>query len=340
MTPESLIQDKKIETMKRWISGLIALLYWGNPLLSQSVKTVIVEHFTNTRCSICASKNPAFYQTLNSYPQVLHIAFHPSSPYSQCYFSLQNPVENDARTNYYNAFGSTPQVAVNGKLLSPTNPIITSTTLDTVLTETSPIEMHATEEWIAADSIRVRVVVKSTGSVPTGNTVLFAGLAENPINYNAPNGESVHHDVFRKALTSITGNSITLPVQNDSIEFEFAYKVSNDWNAHNLYTLAFIQFTDTKEILNAVKSTRNSGNPNSVQNVLWNQVHLLTNPVQDKLVFTFSDSMIGMNYRIFNLIGEQLTQGQMLTNEVDVSSLPSGIYCFSIGNTLAKFCKQ
>ncbi len=326
--------------MKGLISSLIVLLCWGNSLLSQSSKKVVIEHFTNTRCSICASKNPAFYQTLNNYPEVLHIAFHPSSPYSQCFFSLQNPLENDERTNYYNAYGSTPQVAVNGKLLSPTSPIITNTTLDTLLTETSPIEIHATEEWITIDSISVRVVVKSTGSVPTGNTVLFAGVAENTINYNAPNGESVHHDVFRKALTNVTGNSITLPALNDSIVLEFTYKVTSAWNPNNLYTLAFIQLTDTKEILNVARSTRNSGNPNFVPSLVLNHVHLLVNPVQDKLFFSFMDSTIDLDYYIFNLIGEQLMRGQLISNEADVSSLPPGIYYFKMRDTVAKFCNQ
>nr|MBK9652878.1 hypothetical protein [Bacteroidota bacterium] len=76
---------------------------------AQSPKTVLVEHFTNTWCSICASKNPAMYQTLSNYPQVLHIAFHPSSPYPGCVFNVQNMAENDARANYYNAYGGTPK---------------------------------------------------------------------------------------------------------------------------------------------------------------------------------------------------------------------------------------
>ena len=76
---------------------------------SQVEKTVVVEHFTNTKCGICASKNPAFYDVLNDYPNVLHIAYHPSSPYSTCAFSMHNHAENDARANYYGVYGPTPQ---------------------------------------------------------------------------------------------------------------------------------------------------------------------------------------------------------------------------------------
>src|SRR5688572_14710898 len=92
---------------------------------AQTPRQVIVEHFTNTRCSICASKNPGFYSLLHgSYPQVLHIAYHPSAPYSNCYFSLQNPTENNSRTNYYGVYGSTPRAVIQGNVIPIKTPLV------------------------------------------------------------------------------------------------------------------------------------------------------------------------------------------------------------------------
>ena len=212
--------------MKRLILTLAVVLQFFVSPFAQTPQTVLLEHFTNSRCGICASKNPAFYQTLSNYPQVLHITFHPSAPYSQCYFSLQNPTENDARTNYYNAYGSTPKVALNGKFLGGANPLINNTTLDTALGKTSPVEVTATEELLGTDSIKARVVVRTTGFVPVANALLFVGVAEEQVNYNSPNGETVHHDVFWKALTSVTGNQITVPSLNDSLVLNFTYSIN------------------------------------------------------------------------------------------------------------------
>ena len=89
------------------------------PTRAQGVpQTVLVEHFTNTRCSVCFSRNPGFYANLRQQPATtLHLAYHPSSPYRLCAFSQQNPTENDARTNYYGIYGATPRLVLNGSVI-------------------------------------------------------------------------------------------------------------------------------------------------------------------------------------------------------------------------------
>ena len=325
--------------MKRLILTLAVVLRIFVSPFAQTPQTVLVEHFTNTRCSICASKNPALYQTLSNYPQVLHIAYHPSAPYSQCYFSLQNPTENDARTNYYNAYGSTPKVALNGKLLPAGNPLINNTTLDTALSKTNPIEVSATEELLGIDSIKARVVVRTTGTVPVANALAFVGIAEEPVNYNAQNGETVHHDVFRKALTAAVGNQITVPALNDSLVFNFTYAINSGWNVNNIYTLAFVQRADTKEILNAIKSHRIIATPTGITETTNNSFSVFPNPVSDKLQITGFSSLQKNNYTIFNTIGQRISTGEILNNQIDVSKFPKGVYYLKIENAVSKFWK-
>ena len=100
------------------------------PVIAQVEQKVIIEHFTNTRCGICASRNPAFYQTLAYYPQALHIAYHPSSPYSSCAFNMHNSSENDQRTYFYNIYGGTPRAVIQGEVVAPGNPLITADKID------------------------------------------------------------------------------------------------------------------------------------------------------------------------------------------------------------------
>ena len=99
--------------MKTILTSLLLLLQVS--AFCQVPKKVVAELFTNTRCFICGAKDPNIVKVIQFFPaDVIEIAYYPSSPYSNCFFSLQNPVENDARTNYYNTYGSTPDVFLQG----------------------------------------------------------------------------------------------------------------------------------------------------------------------------------------------------------------------------------
>lgn len=323
------------------IRNLLTLFYTllVGAVWAQSPRTAVVEHFTNTRCSICAANNPAFYQTLSNYPQVLHIAFHPSAPYVNCLFSQQNKTENDARTNFYNAYGSTPKVAVQGKLLPASNPIITATTLDTVVNQTSPIEISAVEEFVAADSIRVTIVVRTTGSIGAQNVLLFAGVTEDPVFYNAPNGETVHHDVFRKALTAVTGDVFAPATAGDSVMFEFGYQVKPSWIISQLRTLVFVQLSDTKEILNAAASVRLSS-PLGGKEAVVERRNVYPNPASTSLFVRCAENET-QAVQIINILGEVVWSGmpQTETIVIDIKELINGVYFLRTGERVTRFIK-
>jgi hypothetical protein len=308
---------------------------------AQSPRHVVIEHFTNTRCSICASRNPGFYSVLGNYPQVIHIAYHPSAPYSNCYFSQQNASENDGRTNYYNTYGSTPDYFLNGKQLPGANPAINNTTIDTALNQLSPIEVFAYEALVGTDSVDVRIVVRTTGNAPVSTARIFAGVAEEPVNYNAPNGESIHHDVFRKALTAVTGNSFLLPAVNDSLTFSFGYKILNGWIASNLRTITIVQRSDNKVVLNAAKSIRtdftSSIEENSVQ-----KFSAMPNPFNSKVLVSGLENLQQKMFRVIDLSGRILFEEKINSNtiEIETSGWNSGIYIINAGGQFNKIIKE
>src|SRR5215207_809064 len=87
--------------------------------VAQVPKKIMVEHFTNTKCPVCTARNPGFYANFNSQPNVLHLAVHPSQPYSACLLYQQNAAENNLRTQYYSGvFGSTPRLVINGNIIA------------------------------------------------------------------------------------------------------------------------------------------------------------------------------------------------------------------------------
>src|SRR5688572_6916976 len=117
---------------------LLSLIFISSVAIAQVPKKVIVEHFTNTKCSICASKNPGFYTNLAAHPGVLHLSVYPSSPYAACLLSQQTQPESDARTNYYGIYGGTPRFIIQGTVL-PSNTNYADASIFTPYTgQTSP----------------------------------------------------------------------------------------------------------------------------------------------------------------------------------------------------------
>lgn len=326
--------------MKKYFSLAITLLSLVTTQ-AQYNRQVVVELFTNTRCSICASRNPGFYQTLSGYPQVIHMAFHPSSPYQSCLFSQQNKTENDARTNYYNLYGSTSQFVLNGKHLPSANPAINNTTLDTALNQTSPIQVEAIEEYVTADSIKVTVTVRVGGATPVANALLFAGVAEEPVLYSAPNGENTHHDVFRKALTAVTGNSFQLPQAGDSVVFEFGYQVQSGWDIHNLHTTAWVQRADTREILNADESERLSS-PLGVGEVEEEEFTVYPNPFENELTVNGLQITGNTVVEVRDITGRLIEERKLTTEDLQLNTTgwAKGVYFLRVGDVVKRIVKH
>src|SRR5580765_1346486 len=105
--------------MLRYLLLILPGLLYIQPTSAQPVpRTTVVEHFTNTFCSVCASRNPGFYSNLAAFPDVLHISIYPSAPYPACPFNQMNKAEQDARANYYGVLGATPRLVINGTPIS------------------------------------------------------------------------------------------------------------------------------------------------------------------------------------------------------------------------------
>ncbi|MEI6412164.1 MAG: Omp28-related outer membrane protein [Bacteroidota bacterium] len=311
------------------ILPLFFLFYAANS--QQTVKKyVLLEHFTNTKCPICASKNPAFYNLINQYPNdVHHIAIHPSIPYNTCVFYLANPSENNARTTLYGIQG-TPQVALNGVLAPLGSSLLTLSTLQAQLNQTSPLYVKVSETGSGATR-SVAVEARSVGNVPAGNYKLYVAIVEKQINYNAPNGEAVHHDVFRKMLPDINGVAYTPAAQGQSVSFNFDYTLNAAWNADQVYVVAFIQNTMTKEILNS--GTKYDPIVSATQAPVITQLSAAPNPAQDFTTVKLDNADDVQRVDLIDLNGRQMQtsftreQSQL---HIGLDQVPSGVYFIKI----------
>lgn len=308
--------------MKKTFITLI-ILFAGIHLWSQTNQTIIVEHFTNTRCGICSARNPAFYDLLNDYPDVLHIAYHPSSPYASCVFSQHNPTENDARTNYYGIYGGTPRVVVQGKVIAPQNPLLMASQIEEKLGQAADYTISVEQMQHSNEEANVAIVVKKTGDSNFENLNLYAIVVEKEVAYNAPNGESFHHDVFRKVLVE---NPVSLDNIADSVVLNVSYALDNEWVVNQMYVAVMLEDVSTKTILQSAASGL-LANPQFIHNsdLLVRNDLFYPNPASD--LIRINDEVAGRytSIDIYSING-QLVLSSQDSHTININELKSGLY--------------
>lgn len=239
----------------RYFFFALALLNIHSEGYAQAEKTIVVEHFTNTRCSICASRNPGFYNNLNNQPNILHLAIHPSSPYSNCLLNKHNTTENDGRTNFYGVYGATPRLVIQGEVISPSADYASSTLFTPYKSQVSPLLLTVSLAEKENDSLTTTIIVKTVAAHSLGALSLFAAATEKQINYAAPNGEQVHYDVFRRSYFEVTGKTFTpATTVGDSVVLTGTLAKNAAWVISNIYTMVIVSETENKRVVQAARS--------------------------------------------------------------------------------------
>lgn len=325
---------------KLTICTVLSCLAFSFSVSAQTPRKVIIEHFTNTYCSICASKNPTFYNTLEDYADVLHIAYHPSSPYPQCYFNQQNEEENDARTTYYSVYGSTPRIVIEGKAISSSTPLLNTAVLDTFLNKNAAFSIEVNQVMLNMDSMTVEIKVKRVAVSDATSLAIYGAVSEDTIYYSAANGEDVHYDVFRKQLFPAEGASIDLPNIGDSVLLTSGYQINSSWDVNLLSANVMIHDAATKKILNMERASDYSVASGIPEGGAPAQIFsIVSNPVNEVLHLVVSKTVTQIE--ILNAVGQkQITRAPAGETElVDVTGLPAGVY-FVVATTPEGFYSQ
>lgn len=302
-------------------------------LLAQVPRKVMIEHFTNSWCSVCASRNPGFYSNYSANRQngVLHLAIHPSSPYSGCLLNQHNVSENDGRTNYYGVYGSTPRLVIQGTVISPSVNYSSATLLTPYLSQTSPASIRIEQTKFGNDSIRATIVLKTEALHNLDSLRLFVALAEDTLFYTSPNGENEHYDVFRKSLTGINGLSVSLPANvGDSVVYTFSSTTNAAWDFSRINTFVILQETMSK----AVVQTESYPSQQAMLLAVHPELDAAFGQIFNNgtVVTIRQDQFVaGRVFTMYDLTGRMILK-QQLTTEVESIQLPetSGIYLYSV----------
>jgi Outer membrane protein Omp28/Secretion system C-terminal sorting domain len=331
--------------MKKTMTLGFCLLAIPLSIFAQNVKKyVLMEHFTNTYCGICAATNPSFYTTIKieANPDIHHLAIHPDIPYTQCPLYQANITEQVKRKVFYGIPG-TPRVCVNGAANVGLS-TVTAATLATEVAKTSPLSVKV-KEITGVSGRTATITVKPVGDVPVAEYRLFVAIVEKKLNFAAANGEGIHYDVFRKYLTSADGDAYTMPAKGVEASLNFNYTPVAPWVADQVYVLAFIQNMTTKEVLN-------SGTKFDVVSAidepqLDNQLSISPNPTNGTFRYAF-ENLTPQYLTLTNVIGQVILSksNEAIVNngELNLANQPSGVYYLTIkakeGFAVKKIVKQ
>jgi len=301
----------------------LLLLFLVEFSTAQSNRNVVVEHFTNSRCGICASRNPGLYKNLDENPQILHVAYHPSSPYSSCVLNKHNTPENDARTRFYNLYGSTPKVAVQGVAKSSSTSFTSSDLFSGEENNTSPIEISFSKAILNASTLSANIVIKTTAENSLEGLNLFVIAVEDTVFYASPNGEDEHYDVFRKVLKD---EAIVLAQNGDSVVLPVSVSTSSDWNPEHMYIMAFVQDSDSKYIEQVASSEGlHTDMVLGLNTDKRNELRIYPNPTRD--IVSISGLLDKAHVRFYDTYGRIILEKEVSSQtDIDISGLSSGNY--------------
>ena len=220
-------------------------------LKAQTVSKVhLFEHFTSTSCPLCGKRNPEFYnEVLAPYgAQLIHIAYHNHLPLTLDPFYQANILENKGRSNYYNVRVS-PSLILNGKVLTPTRPLIKGSEVAEILNQTSPLKLEVAHNKQNGD-FNVEVNAELLQNLPEADYKLYVAVVEKEILF-CTYFEYVFDNVFRAFVEE--GNGIKFNLKDAGATESYLKKITinEEWEYDMLFAVAFVQNTTTNEIVNA-----------------------------------------------------------------------------------------
>ena len=228
---------------------------------AQNERILLFECFTNTSCGPCAQQNPSMDALISANAdRIAAIKYHMSWPGSNDPMYVQNMTDNNARRGVYN-INSVPWTVVDGFRYNNVTSVpggINQNVINNWLTIESPYEMRLSYE-IVGNTVLVHVMGRASTDI-SGTMKLYVGVIENEIHFNsAPgtNGERDFYSVMKKLLPSSAGTSLGNVSAGDYFAYTFSWEMANVYDVNQIDAIAWIQNPDSKEVMQACKSSQN-----------------------------------------------------------------------------------
>jgi hypothetical protein len=226
--------------------------------LPGAARNILLEEFTSSTSPSCASNNPALDMYIDTNIQHIcavkyHLGF-PIPGIDSMY--IADSIQQNQRANYYFVY-SVPSTFLDGKIRLPL-PYILDTNMPIPFNSRflvgSPLSVNVTDARLPGDTIQATIDINLLHTLASNNLRLRVYAIERRKLYSSPpgsNGETNFYDIFRQAYPDSAG----IIISNVLGTYQYIYKYHRDstWTDSLVYTLAFVQDDNTKEVLNCGK---------------------------------------------------------------------------------------
>lgn len=325
--------------MNRYLFAIMVAVVLASSAYAQFPRTVLIEEFTSVTCKPCTTATAVLNQLIRDKGDNVvtvrnEVNFAPSpNPYSS--------VESESRKADFYQTETLPHGRVDGQIVAVTNQSELYARVEDRLMVEAPIKIELTQTREGSlMNVQVKLTAGSNGL--QGNYVLHVVALEHEIydpsilNIPGNNHETTIFDVMRKMVNGLSGEPITLDV-DETKTIPAPYTIESAWNGDQLYTVAFVQNVDTKEVIQATFSPR----PGSLGSVDRDPLpagfaigSALPTPSSTKAILPISIGRAGdVTIAIYDLDGARVGRQDLGTLEagdytpaLDLSGLANGVY--------------
>lgn len=223
------------------------------------IRSVLVEHFSNSDCVPCVEADSVLENLLIQLGEVaaISVGYHPPVPSSADPMYNEARADNDARKAYYNIFVA-PTIYIDGVYPIGGTLNLRQRLQDAIGNRSvvaPPAMVEIFDFQVAATAITGRVRVEARQDFPP-DVVLRIAIIEREVVYTTPpgvNGQVRFFDVFRGFHPSPEGISIALTAGEHRF-INFSVPTNPIWHLDQIQVVAFLQQESTKEVLQAAWS--------------------------------------------------------------------------------------
>ncbi|MBL7986776.1 MAG: Omp28-related outer membrane protein [Chlorobi bacterium] len=309
-------------------------------------RIVLLEEFMSATCVPCVEVTPIMNQAVDEGSgKAVSIRYHVNQPQPYDPWYKANPADVEARRTYYSPDDplEPPHTRVDGKTAEKTYIIPEAADRRTVK---SPLKIEVTQTpYGNGFNVSVKVTAGENGIdgdyrlrivAVEGLVVRDDWKGKSP--FPGYNGEVEFHDIMRKLVNSADGEAITL-MANESKTFTATYTRGADWQANQMYTVAFVQNDDNGEVIQtgySPKSTSGITEQHSVRGFSFSSV--VPNPANNTAVLSYTlGSAASVAIEVRSILGQQvmrLEEGAMEAGShrkgIDLSKLTAGSYIVTL----------
>ncbi len=305
-------------------------------------RNVLLEHFTNYNNVANKEANELLSEvTDNAERDVISVQYHANIPSSDGFY-LDNEADVSARMLYY-GLPSTPYSFVDGginSLYAYEYDYVLNNKIDSVdlykRSMISPLFDISLNSQINGGVLTASCDIKALENVNAQNLTLYLLVIEKETVFDAPNGETVFYNVFKKMLPDAGGTDLKKTwAEDDTESFDnFSWLIENIYDTGDIEIIAFIQNNTTKQVYQAA-STIQVNVPTDVPFLNGDRENgkfaVYPNPASDYLTVSFreeleSESVLNIYNYAGNIVYTRKLPAGMPELRIDGLSLPEGMY--------------